>query len=213
MATPARAGTSWPTSTGSLRFVGAVLAVVLVLGVTIIGSPLLLIAINDVTPNLPWDRLSEIGQSYSGIAALFSAFALLGVAGSIVLQLRQNRLQQLQTVREMQINLLTLPFSTPMLRQVLVPEDASEEATEKAWRAIYLNLFMRYIEYAFLVGELTADGLLRVLTSEVFSRLEGREYWANARAAWMTERPRDPKRAEFLVIADEAFRRAHESST
>jgi hypothetical protein len=51
-------------------------------------SPLFLIVL-EASFRVNWTRLSEIGQSYTGVSALLSAAALVGVAFSIRLQTRQ----------------------------------------------------------------------------------------------------------------------------
>jgi hypothetical protein len=75
-------------SVRSLIALGGAIGVLLV-------SPLLL-AIADALLTVDWARLSEIGQSYTGVSALLSAVALVGVTISIRLQAKQTALMQQQ---------------------------------------------------------------------------------------------------------------------
>jgi hypothetical protein len=173
--------------------------------ITLAGSPVLLALLDGATSDVEWDQLSAIGQSYGGIAAIFSAVGLLALAYSVHLQTRQTRLLQLQTVREMQIQIYTLPFQHPSLMSTLTPDGASTFVQARTWHLVYLNLTVRYLEFAYLAGELTPNGLRQVLATEVFATSDGQRYWRTSRPLWAAERPRDPQRNRFMTIADAAF--------
>jgi hypothetical protein len=73
-------------------------------------SPLILVGVGELL-RLDWTRVTAIGQSYTGISAILSAFALMGVVHSINLQSRQVDITRSQAVRAMQFELLRLAMS------------------------------------------------------------------------------------------------------
>ncbi len=98
-----------PTSKGvTFGRLGISIGVVCAAGAVIV-SPLA-IGWLSLVPSVDWTRLSEIGQTYAFISGLISALALFAVAGSIRVQARQTRIQQLQTVRAMQFDLVKMGF-------------------------------------------------------------------------------------------------------
>jgi hypothetical protein len=77
--------------------------------------PLLLLAI-DRWVILDWPRLSEIGQAYDAASALLAGVAVVGVAISLLMQLRQIRISQVQAARMMHMELMRMLTSDPLLR-------------------------------------------------------------------------------------------------
>src|SRR4051812_15048037 len=78
---------------------------VLVVAAVILSPGLMVLAVGYP---LPWARLGDVGQAYGAVSALVSALALLGVAVSLVIQQRQNRMVEEQAVRQRHSELVRL---------------------------------------------------------------------------------------------------------
>jgi hypothetical protein len=97
-----------------VRWTGAGLVTVLV--ATIIGialAPLGLIWIAQL--HRGWVTLGNVGQAYGGISALISAIALVGIAGSLLLQSRQHSLDRIFYHRSRQAELYAVVREDPEL--------------------------------------------------------------------------------------------------
>jgi hypothetical protein len=166
------------------RTTGAFLLVAVVVGVVVL-SPLGL-EFASSWRSFNWNRLSAIGQSYQAAAALLAALALCALAVSIRLQVRQTRVSQLQAARTMQLDLIRMAIQDPEYRRVLGQELLDLGMTR--WKEhTYLNLWIMYLQMAYLTGAYDDTGIRRVLTDEFFNGASGLRYWPVARKAFDAE--------------------------
>jgi hypothetical protein len=177
----------------------------------LLGSPLILVIVDSLL-QLRWDRLTEIGQSYTGIAALLSGAALVGVVYSIRLQTQQISVARGQAVREMQFGLLRLAMDDPSL-EMMWKSDAQADPAEYR-RRVYRTQMFRYLEFAYMSGELDDSMLRSALTNEVFVDAEARRQWTAVRLMWLSALPAGSRRMHrrFLQILDESCATAEESA-
>ena len=131
--------------------------------------------------DLDWAALSNAGQSYTGVAALLSGAALVGVIYSINLQRHQVSLAQRQAVREMQFGLLRLEMEDPILRTDAHVATASHEEFR---RSVLRTQWLRYMEFAYLSGELAQRPIATILEREIFFTPDGRAWWRRERHHW-----------------------------
>lgn len=165
-----------------LRAVGSAILLTLIL---LLVSPLLLL-IPSAVFDIDWERFSAVGQSYTGVAAILSAAALVGVVYSISLQRRQNMTAQGQAVREMQFALLGMAMREPDLAAVLAGEISITSVDVEKFRTnVFRNQWLRYQEFGYLVGEISASELQRGLAEEFFRSPENRQWWSESEA-WRT---------------------------
>jgi hypothetical protein len=160
-------------------------------------SPLLLIvplAIFDVN----WTEVSSVGQSYTGIAALLSAGALVGVLLSVRLQIHQNGILRRQLVRDSQFRLMDLAMSDPVYASVASAYDAASH--EQYRKAVYRNLLFRHLEFCYLSSDLSDEQLAYTLENEIFKNNETREWWAEIRPYWQAFQTEDHR--QFFEIIE-----------
>ncbi|MGP4027010.1 DUF6082 family protein [Actinomadura sp. 3N407] len=64
-----------------------------------------------------WERLSFIGQTYGAASALLSAFALIGIAATLILQARDTEVNREQGRRVLHVDLLKMALENPLYRR------------------------------------------------------------------------------------------------
>ncbi|MCO1653990.1 DUF6082 family protein [Pseudonocardia humida] len=174
-----------------------------VVGVLLV-SPLLLVIV-DAILTVDWGRLTEIGQSYTGVSAILSAVALVGVTLSIRLQAKQTALMQQQTVRELQFDMLRMAAADPALAPVTgaaLPE--GDESHEAFKLHVFQSQFFRYLEYGYLVGEYSDQNLENLLVRELFPVPSNRAWWSRVRTYWIPANSTGKKR-RFIDVVERAY--------
>jgi hypothetical protein len=175
----------------------------------LLGSPLILVIVDSLL-RLRWDRLTEIGQSYTGVAALLSGAALIGIAYSIRLQTQQIAITRSQAVREMQFSILRLAMEDPSLSMIWLPDAEADPAEYR--RRLFRTQMIRYLEFAYISGEISESRLRGTLVNEVFVSSGTRTQWAVARSLWLPDQPGMQANRRFLKIMDESCAEAEESA-
>lgn len=189
--------------------VAASTAVAVVLAVLLL-SPLMLLAVAGVLglSEADWIRLSSIGQSYTGVSAILSAAALMGVVLSIRTQNKQVQLQQLHAVREMQGQVLKAIVDDPHLIRILSINDVDEAESLELRQSLHVNLLFRYLEFGYLAGEISEPELRWVLANEVFlPNALALEWWSERWRAGLSPTRRE---SAFKSIVDEEHALARE---
>jgi uncharacterized protein DUF6082 len=120
-------------------------------------SPLGLGAIEDAGDR-DWRRLSEIGQTYGAVSALFSVVALGGVVASLMLQARAAFLDRELAHRTIHVELLKMAIDDPDLLKVWEPRGTTKLVSERRCFA-YINLFVSFWEMAYDLRIRTAEEL------------------------------------------------------
>jgi hypothetical protein len=95
--------------------------------VLVVFSPLALQAIASF-PNLDWGKLSNVGQTYGAVSALLAAIAIVGVALSVLLQLRETRFNRLESGRSRHHELLRMAMENPLYLGIFVYLQISHRA-------------------------------------------------------------------------------------
>jgi hypothetical protein len=168
-------------------------------------SPLLLL-IPSVVLDANWQELTDIGQSYTGVAALLSAAALVGVVISIRFQAEQSQLLRRQVARDMQFGLLRLAMADPHYASVFHTDSVpSIQGHEDYRKAVFRTQWIRYLEFAFFSGELSEAEIQLGLEDEFFANVDNRLWWSEVRQYWTaraSEKPTLHKR--YIDILDQA---------
>ncbi|GAA2392864.1 hypothetical protein Cme02nite_11600 [Catellatospora methionotrophica] len=153
-----------------------------------------------------WARLSDVAETFGAVATLIGTLTLGGVAVSLLMQARDNKLNREQARRSFHLNLYAMAFDDPALLEcwgeVVPPNYSEEEHRQHA----YVNQIVSYWSMLHKVDELPEDEL-RQLATALFKRAPGLRYWHVAspyrRALRGTRRTR-----EFVRIVDDEYQKA-----
>jgi len=131
-----------------------------------------------------WSELSNIGQSYSAVAALLSALALIGVALSLITQNRDSRVAREQAIRSQHRDLVQMSFDPSLMWVVSGSRRLqSEDAYLRALQRRYANLWLQHWASMYELGVISETAVRMDLRRTLFSGDVGREYWASARSS------------------------------
>src|SRR5262249_12915841 len=133
--------------------------------------------------------------------AILSGLALCGVAGSLLLQHRQTKLERIAAARERHFDLVKLGLDDPFLR----PPGTSHlpAATSRQWA--YINLWVNYWAMLWDTGTLT-DVQLRALLDTLFRDEQAHDWWTASGPMWATHA--SGRTRTFQEIANLACRHA-----
>jgi hypothetical protein len=181
----------------------AVAAATAVLLVGFFVSPLLLLLI-DRWISVDWSRLSEISPAYDAASAFLAGLAVAGVAVSLVMQVRQIRISQVQAARLMHLELMRMLTADPALRAT---SPAAVAVTPEEWRrSIYTNLFFKYLEMGFEIGHISEEALRQHFAAH-FRLAHARDFWRRTAETFRVDADRRATR-RFFQIVDEEYRSA-----
>jgi hypothetical protein len=167
----------------------------LIIGITI--SPLVLNLL--AKAKLNWPLLSNIGQSYGAASALLSAFAFLGVALTLLLQIRQNREARTYSIRQHHSALLQMAMADGRYLEVWGNFPAPMNVDRDVM--IYTNLVMNYLSSLYVTGVSNLEEI-RYYVKDIFDGAVGRAYWEYNREGWLKLAHRNAD--EKLAIAIDA---------
>jgi hypothetical protein len=173
---------------------------VIVAGVLLImASPaLMLLAIK--LP-LPWGQLSDVGQAYGAASAVMSGLALLGVAVSLVIQQRQNRMTEEQTVRQRHFDLVRLTLND---LKFLYSWGFEPEVDYDPALVGFGTLILTHWLMLWRIGHID-ESTLRTNARAFFRGQVGRDHWRHGGDSWPANDGRDRR---FVHILTEEYRRA-----
>jgi hypothetical protein len=174
-----------------------------VLGVVAV-SPLALKALGSLH-GWNWTQLSNIGQAYGAASALLTGLALIGVAASIILQVREMNAAREQSSREHHAHLLEMALQDPVYQRCW-GVDPSKHTADAFRQRGYLNLIVSYWQRDYRVNGIS-DLMLRSNLTSLFRGEAARKWWTNTRnyriSAAVNHRDK-----RFCRIIDKEFRKA-----
>ena len=91
-----------------------------------------------------WPQLSDIGQTYGAASALLTGLALIGVAGSIVFQVRAIRVSREQAMREQHAHLIEMALTDPIYQRAWGGLHDIYGSTDKYRQHGYINLIVSF---------------------------------------------------------------------
>ncbi|MET8170193.1 DUF6082 family protein [Streptomyces sp. NPDC005329] len=153
-----------------------------------------------------WNRLSQIGAAYGFTSAIVSALALAGVAGSLMVQNRQAKAEQVQGIRSYYLELVRLELDDMALYQPVWGDTDIADPDERK-RHVYADLMMNYAWMGYEIGTIR-EPLLRDMLSGMFTGEAGRYYWSRARTSWTASSSGSRIGRRFLAIVGEEHTRA-----
>jgi hypothetical protein len=176
----------------------------------LVGSLLLLVAMVIFSPALmvlaagyplPWQQLGDVGQAYGAVSAIVSALALLGIAVSLVIQQRQNRMMEEQAVRQRHSELvrLTIEDQRFLYSWGAVPTSDSDPALLG-----FSNLIVSHWLMLWRIRNID-EATLRRNAQAFFAGSVGRDHWRHSGPGWATP---DRRSTRFVAIMTEELEKA-----
>ncbi|HZM80883.1 MAG TPA: DUF6082 family protein [Candidatus Limnocylindrales bacterium] len=160
-------------------------------------SPILFSIAADFKPDShSWADLANIGQAYGGAAALVSALALAGIAGSLIMQWRQTSLDQTFAMRERHFELVRLGIERPELIQALGARPDPNQAMVFAYANLWLSHWASYWDLGIL-----DERHLRLILRDFFKNPQIREWWNEHEGIWSSSST--VRRLKFVQIVSE----------
>jgi hypothetical protein len=167
----------------------------------VILAPALVLALMAMHDPLPWQRLSDVGQAFGAVSAVVSAIALLGVVTSLVIQQRQNRMTEEQTVRQRHFELVRITMEDPKF--LYVWGDLPEVGYDPALLG-FGNLVVSHWLMLWRIGNIDEETLRRNAAA-YFAGSVGRDHWQHGGPGWSTP---DRRAERFVSIMSEEYHKA-----
>ena len=184
-----------------VQFYVKIVALVVIIVAAIIGivfAPLGMALL--AKENGEWALLGNVGQAYGGVSALISALALIGVAGALLVQAHQHKLDRLTAVRGRQSHIHSVVREDPQLYSPVIGGDLEDE---RSMRRRMLRLeSLHYLATGFDTGLLTEETLRSEAFAAFFRYEENRQFWEMANSYWLVG-THSRKHRRFVKIANE----------
>lgn len=168
-------------------------------------SPLALRQIGSIR-GVNWVQLSNIGQTYGAASALLTGLALIGVAGSMVFQVRAIEVSRWDSSREKHVHLMEMALKDPVYMRAWGLDPEALGGSDRGRQLLYINLIISYWEDQYRLGSVQ-ENALRGDLAILFRGEAGREFWAIGRYARLrTSHSRRVRR--FSSIVEEEYQKA-----
>ncbi|MGA2825135.1 MAG: DUF6082 family protein [Streptosporangiaceae bacterium] len=169
----------------------------------ILISPLFLQQIEKIK-GISWSNLANVGQTYGAASAILSAIALIGIALSFTLQLRQSRTERIRLVRDRRIQLLETVIDAPHLYGPVI--GMSEEVTaDQERRNLFTSMWVDYSRMGYELGILTEAMLRGEILPGLFRNEAGRQWWNAASHTWTEDQMLTRRDRRFIRIVKEEY--------
>jgi SAM-dependent methyltransferase len=178
----------------------------LFVGAIVVLSPFLLDLMADAKHD-DWAAAGNIGQAYGAASAILSALALLGIAGSMALQLREHTANRAQIVRNQQFELLRQIQQDPELLGPITGHDVARDGADLSRQLLHAAMWINWAKTAYVLNEIPQVALRDEMFPGLFSNEVGQERWRRAREIMESHYPKGRAR-EFFTIGDEEYEKA-----
>jgi hypothetical protein len=173
--------------------------------VLVIVSPLALRELGSIR-GAHWSQLSNIGQTYGAASALLTGLALIGVAGSIVFQVRAIRVSRQQAIRQQHAHLIEMALKDPVYQRAWGGLHDSYDSSERYRQHGYINLIVSFWQDQYTLSSLP-ENAMRNAFSNLFRGEAGRDFWRDTRDVRLrAAQSRRDKR--FCYIMEEEYQKA-----
>jgi hypothetical protein len=183
---------------------GLIVAIAVVL-LLVVASPLVLRQLGSLKGE-NWTQLSDIGQTYGAASALLTGLALIGVAGSMVFEVRANKVSLKQAWRERHARLVEMALNDPVYQRCWGDDPVVYGSADRIRQQAYINLIVSAWEDDYILGDFQEHALRKCLVP-FFQGEAGREFWAKSRniRLELAENRRDRR---FCYIIEEEYQKA-----
>ncbi|GLY83366.1 DUF6082 family protein [Actinoallomurus iriomotensis] len=151
-----------------------------------------------------WTEIGNIGQAYGAASAILSALALLGIAMSISLQVREHYANRSQIVRSQQFRLIELALENPERYMPCRGLDWRERTTDDMCQHLYTTMLINNHYTGYSLGFTSEEVLRGEILHDIFAAESGRKWWAEAEEHWR----RMPSAANFVDIVSDEYTKA-----
>jgi hypothetical protein len=150
-----------------------------------------------------WRHLSDIGQAYGSVSAILSSLALLGVAATTFMQVRQAKVAEIQMFRQLHAQLVSIEMGDP---GTFVPAKSNiSPADEVAYRRrTYAALWLNYVWSMFDTGFKEESGIRSDMRA-FFGSPIARAIWVAIRPFWQENLQSTAKGRRFMNLMDEHY--------
>jgi hypothetical protein len=162
-------------------------------------APVLTLA--TIPERISWQRLSDVGQAFGAMSAVVSAIALVGIVTSLVIQQKQNRVMEEQTVRQRHFELVRLTMDDPKFLDVW---GARPDVDYDPALLGFATLVVSHWLMLWRIGNID-EVALRRNAAAYFAGSIGRDHWQRSGPGWSTP---DRLAERFVAIMDEEYRQA-----
>lgn len=180
-------------------------AVVIALLALVIVSPLALRQLGSLR-GVDWSRLSNIGQTYGAASALLTGLALIGVAGSIVFQVRAIQVSRAQAIREQHTHLIEMALADPVYQRAWGGLYDKYGSFDEYRQHGYINLIVSFWQDHYVIGGLQDQGV-RSNSEGLFRGEAGRNFWTDTRDMRL-QTAKSRRDRKFCEIMEEEYQRA-----
>jgi hypothetical protein len=183
---------------GSTLTIAAAMSTVLAVVTLVLASPLFMHwALGDGST---WKDVSDLGQAYSGAAALMSALALVGVAVSVMLQWRSLQGQLKAHANQRHFDIVKLAIEIPELRTA--GTGTEDPVLALKWRQA--NLWVTYWAELWDIREISEQGLRNIVAANLAGDPVAHDWWLGhmARGGWSNLKGRRRQRFEQIVTEE-----------
>jgi hypothetical protein len=182
-------------------FAITVMAVVVI--TLVVLSPLMLNQLESL-PGLDWLQLSYIGQTYGAASALLTGLALLGVAGSLLFQVRAIQASREQSSREHHAHLVEMALKDPAYQRCWGDDPEAHASPDDYRQRVYLNLIVSYWERDYLIGALD-ERAVRHGVAHLFQGEAARHWWADV-GSHRVQMARTHRARHFSRVVDDEYK-------
>jgi hypothetical protein len=155
---------------------------------------------------IDWSQLSNIGQSYGAISAILSAFAVVGVTISLLLQSKEALSTRRSSHRPIHSELIRMAMDDPVYMECW-GGSFSKQSHDKKRQAFYINLMIAQWAHLWEIGDMPEGTLRTLAVNELFGTIPGRVYWEAIKGEWYPY-SNNKKMRRFLTIINESYRTA-----
>jgi hypothetical protein len=151
-----------------------------------------------------WTEIGNIGQAYGAASAVLSALALLGVAVSVILQVREHLANRSQIVRSQHFRLLELAIEKPELYTQILGLDGRAMSANEIRQHLFTTMFVNYAETGYSLGNIPELSLREEVLRGIFASEPGRKWWLRTERDWQ----KSGRSSKFVQIVEDEYSKA-----
>jgi hypothetical protein len=196
----------WIASIRKWRVTLAAIAITATLLWLIAVSPVFLRQIGQ-SKGTDWTKLGNIGQAYGGASAVLAGIALVGIAGSLIIQVRQARTERIRLVRERHHELLRVVMDNPKV-YAPVMGTGTPNTVDEVRQSLFATMLMNYTLTGYEMGVITQQTLSQEILPSAFASGSFRMWWSAAEKYWTPRRDMTRRERQFSRLLNDQYNKA-----
>jgi Family of unknown function (DUF6082) len=171
----------------------------------VVVSPVFLNQIGN-SKGIDWTKLGNIGQAYGGASAILAGIALIGISGSLIIQVRQAATDRGRLIREQHNELLRIVMENP---KVYAPAFGTRtpNTTEQVQQFLFITMSMNRALLGYELGVFTKRELREEMLPSMFATEPARRWWEVAGKYWSPNDDMTRRRRQFAQLVNDEYRR------